>query len=62
MKTTKNKICGGYLQIAWEEGSGGGGSTNDDKVFLFSIDHKVKFTPNKRGIFFNIAGGAGPYF
>ena len=36
MKSTKGKICGGYLNIKWKES---GGNTKDEKAFIFSLDH-----------------------
>ena len=42
MKTTKGRVCGGYLQIAWKEGKEYG---SDPSAFVFSLDHRLKLTP-----------------
>jgi hypothetical protein len=43
MKTTKGRMCGGYLHIAWKEAKDELGS--DPSAFLFSLDHRQKLTP-----------------
>jgi hypothetical protein len=43
MKTTKGRVCGGYLHIAWKEAKGEHGS--DPSAFLFTLDHRRKLTP-----------------
>ena len=43
MKTTKGRVCGGYLHIAWKEAKDEWG--NDPCAFVFSLDHRRKFTP-----------------
>ena len=61
MKSTKGKICGGYLNIKWKES---GGNTKDEKAFIFSLDHSQTFYPNHNkhlGVFFDSRYG-GPYF
>ena len=50
MKSTKGKVCGGYLHIMWQEK---GGATEDNNAFLFSLDHQTKFTPNPEAVYFN---------
>ena len=62
MKTTKERVCGGYLHIAWNEAEGGDGS--DPSAFLFSLDHRRKLTPTNadEAVFFGLADGYGPVF
>jgi hypothetical protein len=62
MKTTKGRVCGGYLEIAWKEGNRENGS--DSSAFLFSLDHRLKLTPTdpKEAVWFNLGYGCGPYF
>ena len=61
MKTTKDKICGGYLHVPWQE-SNSNGNDKDDQVFIFSIDRQLKLTPMKgeTGILFDLKRGYGP--
>ena len=61
MKTTKQRVCGGYLNISWKED---GGDTHDKDAFIFSIDNKLKFTPQngQQAVHFDIKGGLGPWF
>ena len=62
MKTTKGRVCGGYLHIAWKEATGEYGS--DPSAFLFTLDHRRKLTPTdpKEAVFFNLCKGEGPRF
>jgi hypothetical protein len=62
MKTTKGRVCGGYLHIAWKEAMNEYGS--DQSAFLFSLDHRRKLTPTdpKEAVRFNLGGGCGPWF
>jgi hypothetical protein len=43
MKTTKGRVCGGYLHIAWKEAQDKYGS--DPSAFVFSLDHRRKLKP-----------------
>ena len=62
MKTSKGRVCGGYLHIAWKEANGEYGS--DPSAFLFSLDHRRKLTPNHpaKAVWFGLWQGYGPYF
>jgi hypothetical protein len=62
MKTTKGRVCGGYLHIAWKEAKAEYGS--DPSTFLFSLDHRRKLTPTdpKKTVTFDLGGGCGPRF
>ena len=62
MKTTKGRVCGGYLHIAWKEGKPEFGS--DLSAFLFSLDHRCKLMPTdpKMAVSFVLGNGYGPYF
>ena len=62
MKTTKGRVCGGYLHIAWKEAKGEYGS--DPSAFLFTLDHRRKLTPTDpaKAVWFNLGSGYGPYF
>lgn len=47
MKTTKNRICGGYCHIAWENDPVGRFG-KDEHAFLFQVNDRLKLTtPNK---------------
>ena len=61
MKTTKDKICGGYLHVPWQE-INSNGNDKDDQVFIFSIDRQLKLTPmpGQTGINFDLKNGYGP--
>jgi hypothetical protein len=60
MKTTKGRVCGGYLHIAWKEAAGEYGA--DQSAFVFSLDHRRKLTPSDpaKAIAFNLSSGYGP--
>ena len=60
MKTTKGRVCGGYLNIAWKETASKDGS--DPSAFLFSLDHRRNFTPTHpdKAVRFNLGDGLGP--
>jgi hypothetical protein len=60
MKTTKGRICGGYLHITWKEADCESGS--DLSAFVFTLDHRRKLTPtdSNKACFFNLADGYGP--
>ena len=60
MKTTKGRVCGGYLHISWKEAKAEYGS--DPSAFLFSLDHRRKLTPTdpKEAVWFNLGYGCGP--
>ena len=60
MKTTKGRICGGYLHIAWKETKDEHGI--DPSAFAFSLDHRGKFTPTDpaKAVYFNLGNGIGP--
>jgi hypothetical protein len=62
MKTTKGRVCGGYLHIAWKEAKGEYGS--DPSAFLFTLDHRRKLTPTdpKKAVWFDLGSGYGPCF
>jgi hypothetical protein len=62
MKTTKGRVCGGYLHIAWKKASSEYGS--DPSAFLFTLDHRRKLTPTdpNKAVLFNLGNGDGPYF
>ena len=62
MKTTKGRVCGGYLQSAWKKASWEYGS--DPSAFLFTLDHRRKLTPTdpKMAVFFHLGKGGGPAF
>jgi hypothetical protein len=62
MKTTKGRMCGGYLQIAWKEAKQEYGS--DPSAFLFSLDHRRKLTPSDpaKAVYFDLGSGSGPWF
>jgi hypothetical protein len=62
MKTTKGRVCGGYLHIAWKEVKEEYGS--DPSAFLFSLDHRRKLTPTdpKKAVLFDLGSGSGPFF
>jgi hypothetical protein len=45
MKSTKGRVCGGYLNIAWKETDSEYGS--DPSAFVFSLDHRRKLTPTE---------------
>ena len=62
MKTTKGRVCGGYLHIAWKEAKGELGS--DPSAFLFSLDHRRKLTPTdpNKAVYFALKSGWGPQF
>ena len=62
MKTTKGRVCGGYLHIAWKEAKGEFGS--DPSAFVFSLNHRRKLTPTDpaMAVFFNLGDGYGPLF
>jgi hypothetical protein len=63
MKTTKGRVCGGYLHIAWKY-TASAECGNDPSAFLFSLDHRRKFTPPNaaQAVYFNMGENAGPYF
>ena len=60
MKTTKGRVCGGYLHIAWKEAKREFGS--DPSAFLFTLDHRRKLTPTdpKEAVLFDLGNGYGP--
>ena len=60
MKTTKGRLCGGYLHIAWKANEYG----SDPSAFVFSLDHKRKLTPTDpaQAVFFDLGNGYGPQF
>ena len=60
-KTTKERVCGGYLNIAWREA---GELIHDHDAFIFSVENKLKLTPQdgKEAVGFDIKGGLGPFF
>jgi hypothetical protein len=62
MKTTKGRVCGGYLHISWKEAKGEHGS--DPSAFLFSLDHRRKLTPTDpaKAVYFNLGNGYGPCY
>ena len=62
MKTTKGRVCGGYLHIAWNEGKSDYG--NDPSAFVFSVNHRRKLTPTypAQAVFFTLGSGWGPRF
>ena len=62
MKTTKGRVCGGYLHIAWKEADGEYGS--DPSAFLFSLDHRCKLKPTdpNQAVMFTLGKGEGPEF
>jgi hypothetical protein len=62
MKTTKGRVCGGYLHIAWKEAKDEYGS--DPSAFVFSLDHRRKLTPTHpdKAVYFNLKSGYGPFF
>jgi hypothetical protein len=43
MKSTKGRVCGGYLDIAWKEDDEL--NANDPLAFVFSLDRRFKRTP-----------------
>ena len=61
MKTTKGRVCGGYLHIAWKESDGYHESI--PSPFVFSLDCRRKFYPKAyQGVYFNLGIGYGPQF
>ena len=62
MNTTKNRVCGGYLHIAWKEALLEDG--RDPSAFIFSLDHRRKLTPADpdKAACFALESGWGPYF
>ena len=60
MKTTKGRVCGGYLNIAWKltDAWEYGG---DPSAFVFSLDHRCKLTPTDptKDVLFNLGCGYG---
>jgi hypothetical protein len=44
MKTTKGRVCGGYLHIDWKETSKEEQGIKSS-AFVFSLDHRRKLTP-----------------
>jgi hypothetical protein len=62
MKTTKGRVCGGYLHIAWKEAKNEYG--RDPSAFLFSLDHRRKLTPTDpaKAVWINLGNGFGPVF
>jgi hypothetical protein len=62
MKTTKGRVCGGYLHIAWKEADSEYGS--DPSAFVFSLDHRRKLTPTHpdKAVCFELGSGCGPCF
>ena len=62
MKTTKGRVCGGYLHIAWKEAKEERGK--DPSAFIFSLDHRRKFTPtdSAKAVWFNLGNGTGLRF
>jgi hypothetical protein len=62
MKTTKGRVCGGYLHIAWKEANAEHGS--DPSAFLFTLDHRRKLTPThpEKAVEYFMGNGAGPLF
>ena len=63
MKTTKGRVCGGYLHIAWKETTVGEYGS-DPSAFVFSLDSRLKLKPTnpKKAVWFNLGNGRGPYF
>ena len=59
MKTTKGRVCGGYLHIAWKEAFEDG---SDPSAFVFSLDHRRKLTPTdpEKAVWFDLGRGYGP--
>jgi hypothetical protein len=43
MKTTKGRVCGGYLHIAWKASKREW--ARDSSAFVFSLDQRRKFSP-----------------
>ena len=62
MKTTKGRVCGGYLHIAWKDAKREYGS--DPSAFLFTLDHRRKLTPTDpaKAVIFDLGTGSGPWF
>jgi hypothetical protein len=62
MKTTKGRVCGGYLHIAWKEASDEYAS--DPSAFVFSLDHRRKLRPtdHAKAVKFCLGRGYGPIF
>ena len=62
MKSTKGRVCGGYLNIAWKETDSEYGS--DPSAFVFSLDHRRKLTPTEptQAVYFELGSGYGPRF
>ena len=62
MKTTKGRVCGGYLHLAWKETYSETGS--DPSAFVFSLDQRRKLSPTDpaKAVQFNLESGYGPYF
>jgi hypothetical protein len=60
MKTTKGRVCGGYLHIPWKEAKGEYGG--DPSAFVFSVNHRRKFTTTNpaKAVWFNLGNGYGP--
>ena len=61
MKTTKGRVCGGYLHIAWKE-TAKNEYGSDPSAFLFTLDHRRKLTPTdpEKAVWFNLGKGGGP--
>jgi hypothetical protein len=59
MKTTKGRVCGGYLHIAWKES---GGISSDPFAFVFSLDHRRKLTPTdpNKAVYLDLRNRYGP--
>jgi hypothetical protein len=45
MKSTKDRVSGGYLHIAWKDSGSEVGI--DPSAFVFSLDHRRKLTPTR---------------
>jgi len=62
MKSTKDRVSGGYLHIAWKDSGSEVGI--DPSAFVFSLDHRLKLTPTdaNNAVWFNLGNGRGPFF
>ena len=54
MKTTKGKVCGGYLQVAWRDDVSYEFGC-DSSAFVFSVDNRLKLTPrdHNKAVYFD---------
>ena len=62
MKTTKGRVCGGYLNIAWK--LSGGEHGRDPSAFVFSLNDRRKLEPTdfNQAVWFSMGAGCGPIF